>query len=320
MNEITRISPVNEITRISPVTDNEAARLVRPQTLADLASEITATPVETSPDGSRPTGQRARRSPRRRALLAIPLVAVLSAVAAFAAVTSNFGSAPPAASVRPSGQVQPTPQTAQALAFTTGPGGSLTVIIRDPLADPSVYRAEFARRHLDITLKMRPVSPSLVGSVFYLDEPGTGSHLVPITAKGACDTPGGGDKCPVGVKIPAGFRGPAEIDFGRAARPGEQYVSTGSAFAPGEAMHGMTITGKTVAEVAGQLHARHVSVALFNEQGKNGNVNVHSAPGGWYVYDADPWAPGEVMLFVGPTPHQLTSPPAAGTPVASPTS
>jgi hypothetical protein len=311
---------MNEITRISPVTDDEAARMARPQTLADLASQITATPVETPSDGYRLAGRRAGRSHRRRALLVVPLVAGLSAAAAFVAVSGTFTSAPPAPPSRASGQALPTTQTAQALVFITTPGHGLTVIVRNPLADPAVYRAEFARHHLDITLRMRPVSPSIVGSVSYMSEPSTGPQLVPITAKGACFTPGGGDYCPIGVKVPAGFRGPAEIDFGRATRPGEQYVSTGSAFAPGEAMHGMTVSGKTVAEVVGQLRARHVSVAYFNEQGKNGSVNVHSAPGGWYVYDAVPWAPGQVMLFVGPTVHQPNSPPSPGTPVASPTS
>ena len=316
---------MNEITRISPVTDDEAARMARPQTLADLARQITATPVDVPPlAGRRLPGERASRGHKRRVLLAIPLVAGVSAAAAFIAVSGIFTSAPPAApgqasQARPSGQVQPTTRTGQALAFTMS-AGSITVIVRDPLADPAVYRAEFAAHHLDITLQMRPVSPSMVGAVFYMDEPGTGPHLIPITAKGACFTPGGGDNCPVGVKIPAGFRGPAEIDFGRAARPGEQYVSTGSAFAPGEAMHGMTVKGKTVTEVVAQLHARHVSVADFNVEGRTGNTNVHSVPGGWYVYDAVPWAPGEVMLFVGPTPHEPPAgAPAPGTPVPSPT-
>ena len=305
---------MNEITRICPVTDDEAARLARPQTLADLASQIAATPVEASPGGCRQAGQRTGRRPRRRALLVVPLVAGLSAAAAFIAVSAGSSSAPPAGSA-----TTPPAASAHALAFTTS-ADSITVIVRDPLADPAVYRAELAAHHLDITIQMRPVSPSLVGSVFYLDEPGSGPQLIPITAKGACDTPGGGDICPVGVKIPAGFRGPAEIDFGRAARPGEQYVSAGSAFAPGEAMHGMTVKGKTVAEVVSQLRARHVSVAYYNEPGSGGQVNVHSAPGGWYVYDAVPWAPGQVMLFVGPTAQQSAGNPAPGTPVPAPTS
>jgi len=306
---------MNELTRISPVTDDEAARLARPQTLADLASQIVATPVEASPGAHRQAGQRAGRRPRRRALLVVPLVAGLSAAAAFIAVSAGSSSAPPAGSAT----TTPPAASAHALAFTTS-ADSITVIVRDPLADPAVYRAELAAHHLDITIQMRPVSPSLVGSVFYMDEPGSGPQLIPITAKGACDTPGGGDICPVGVKIPAGFRGPAEIDFGRAARPGEQYVSAGSAFAPGEAMHGMTVKGKTVAEVVSQLRARHVSVAYYNEPGSGGQVNVHSAPGGWYVYDAVPWAPGQVMLFVGPTAQQSAGNPAPGTPVPAPTS
>jgi hypothetical protein len=318
-----------EITRISPVIDNEAARLARPQTLADLASQITATPVD-QPDGYRRAGKRTGRATKRRALLAIPLVAGLSAAAAFVAVAASSTSAPPATSgqasgralpsgqASPSRQVQPTTTAAPALAFTTS-SSSITVIVRDPLADPAVYRAEFAAHHLNITLQMSPVSPSLVGAVFYMDEPGTGPHLIPITAKGACNTPGGGDLCPVGVKVPAGFHGPATIAFGRAARPREQYISTGSAFAPGEAMHAMTIKGKTVAQVVAQLRARHVSVARFNVESRTGSTNAHSVPDGWYVYDAVPWAPGEVLLFVGRTLHEPVQAPAKGTPVPYPT-
>jgi hypothetical protein len=312
-----------EITRISPVTDDEAARLARPQTLADLASQITATPVD-APDGYQLAGQRTGRGGKRRALLAIPVVAGLSAAAAFVAVAASSTSAPPAPGGHPSGQavpsghVQPAATAGPALAFTIS-ASSITVIVRDPLADPAVYRAEFAAHHLNVTLQMSPVSPSLVGAVFYMDEPGTGPHLIPITAKGACNTPGGGDICPVGVKIPAGFHGPATIGFGRAARPGEQYVSTGSAFAPGEAMHGMTIKGKTVAQVVAQLHARQVSVARFNVVSRTGSTAAHSVPDGWYVYDAVPWAPGEVLLFVGRTPHEPVQAPARGTPVPYPT-
>jgi hypothetical protein len=55
-----------------------------------------------------------------------------------------------------------------------------------------------------------------------------------ITARGRCYTGGGGSACPVGVQIPVGYRGQAEVVFGRAARPGEQYESTAPATAPGE--------------------------------------------------------------------------------------
>src|SRR5436190_1768377 len=149
---------MNEITRISPVTDDEAARLARPQTLADLATQITATPLD-RPDGYRRAGKRAGRGNKRRALLAIPLVAGLSAAAAFIAVAASSTGAPPATSGHPSGRalpsghVQPTTTAGPALAFTTS-ASSITVIVRDPLADPAVYRAEFAAHHLNVTLQM----------------------------------------------------------------------------------------------------------------------------------------------------------------------
>jgi hypothetical protein len=131
--------------------------------------------------------------------------------------------------------------------------------------------------------------------------PLTGPQIVPITARGKCDVPSGGDDCPAGVRVPADFRGQAEIDFGRAARPGEKYVSSGSAFARGEALHGMNIKGEPVAQVLSQLRARHITVADFNKVESNGDENVRQVPGGWYLYDAVPWAPGQVMLFVGAT-------------------
>ncbi|HEY7263638.1 MAG TPA: hypothetical protein VH589_19390 [Trebonia sp.] len=297
---------IHQISMINPVTDEEAARLARPETLDDLGWQISATPATPGPRRGR-ARILTRRGARRRLLLGAPMAAALGTALAVAMVGHRAGH-PPAG-----GQ--------QALSFTTNAGGGITVIVRNPLADPGVYRAEFAAHHLDITLQLRPVSPSIAGTVFYMSGPSTGPQIVPITAKGKCEVPSGGDDCPVGVRIPAGFRGQAEIDFGRAARPGEKYVSTGSAFARGEAMHGMNIKGETVAQVLSQLRQRHITVADFNKVESNGDENVHQVPGGWYVYDAEPWAPGQVMLFVGATvrePSAAAPQPAQGAPTPSP--
>lgn len=275
---------MNSISRINPVTDDEAVRLARRETLEDLGWQISATPVARRPRRN-PVRALVRGGARRRLLLAVPLAAALGVAVAVATFGRTAGTPPPGGP--------------QALSFTTNAGGAITVIVRNPLADPAVYRAEFAAHHLDITLQLRPVSPSMVGTVFYMSGPSDGPQIVPITAKGKCEVPSGGDDCPVGVKIPADFRGQAEVDFGRAARPGEQYVSAGNAFAAGEAMHGVTIKGKTVAQVLAQLRERHVTVKYFNIVKSNGDVNVHQVPGSWYVYNAVPWAPGQVMLFVG---------------------
>jgi hypothetical protein len=53
-------------------------------------------------------------------------------------------------------------------------------------------------------------------------------------------------------------------------------------------MHGMSVKGKTVAQVLSQLRQRHVTVADFNKVESNGNENAHQVPGGWYVYEGRP--------------------------------
>jgi hypothetical protein len=278
---------MNQISRIAPVTDIEAARMVSPGTLADLASQITATPLE--PGRSRHgvlTPALARSSPRsaarRRLLLGAPL-AVLAAVAILILTLL--------------GPVGTGPAAAQALSFTTH-DGYITVIVRDPVADPSRYRSEFAQHHLDITLQLFPASPSLIGTVDAIEQSG-GSDLIPITAKGRCYI-GRDDACPVGVKIPVTFHGQATLYFGRSTRPGEQYKFVNSAFAAGEVMHGMR-AGQTVAQVLAALQQRHVTVAVFI---KKNNTHLHPSqvPGTWYVTHAYPWASQQVMLQVGPSP------------------
>jgi hypothetical protein len=257
---------MSQISRICPVTDAEAERIVRPATFADLGGRITASPAATA-DGTpgRPYPAAGSRA-RRRWLIGAPLAAGLAVVVLLVTWLAS-----PAQRVGP---VRVGPQVAQALSFTTS-GRYITVIVRNPLADPTRYRAEFAAHHLDITLTL----------------------------------------------VPAGFRGQAQLAFGRAARPGERYETTAPATAPGEVMHGMRFQGDTVSQVLAMLRERDVTVPVFNYARQGYARNLSHVPGSWYVYDAAPWASQQVMLFVGPT----KTPPAAkspqpGTPVPSPTS
>lgn len=299
---------MNQLSQIASVTDAEAARMVSPATVTDLAMRITATP----PEQRRHVGEHRERR-RRPLLIGIPLAA---GVAAAALVVASLGGPAHQGTTGHTGQsaAGSSAVQTQALSFVTS-NSSITVTVRDPLADPAKYRAEFAQHHLNISLKLIPVSPSLVGTVVYIGGSSSASDLTPITAKGRCYTGGGGSACPVGVRIPAGFSGTADLVFGRAAKPGEQYQSAASAFAPGEAMHGMSVTGETVSQVLAQLRARNVTVPVFNYINTNGTA-THLRPdqvsGSWYVYDAIPWASDQVMLFVGQTAKQ----PAGGSPSA----
>jgi hypothetical protein len=268
---------VNEISPISVISDREAEQSVSPETFAELCEQITGLPI-------RPAPQPRKRPVRRRLLVGVP-VALAVVLLLVLLGTPGGGSGPGLGS-------------AQALSFTVR-SGSIVVIVRNPLADPAEYRAEFAAHHLNIQLRLLPVSPSLVGSVVFIDT-SPGASVTPITAVGKCITPGGGNRCPIGVRIPAGFHGSAAITFGRAARPGEQYESAGVPTAPGEAMHGLSYVGQTVASVLAELRARHVSVPQYRYTAAGEGPPDH-APGGWYVQGAIPWAPGQVLLIVSPT-------------------
>ena len=292
-----------QIGRIAPVTDDEAGRLARPGTLTDLAAGITAVPA-----GGRRSPAR-RGSIRRRWIIGAPLAAGLAA-----AVLIGTSLGHPGQHVGPV-SVGPAPAQAQPLSFTRH-GGFIDVIVRDPLADPARYRAEFARYHLDITLKLLPVSPSIVGTVVYMGQSAHSAPIAPITAQGKCLEASGTSACPVGVRIPVSFHGNAQLVFGRAARPGEQYESTASAFAPGEVLHGLSVRGLRVTQVLAMLRQRHVTVAWFDVQAGGESTNERRVPSSYFVSDANPWSPGEVQLSVSKT-WPPPSAPAAG-PVASP--
>lgn len=86
-------------------------------------------------------------------------------------------------------------------------------------------------------------------------------------------------------------------------------------------MHGMRVTGRTVAQVLAALRHRGVSVPRFNYAHRGYARNLRSVPGSWFVYDAVPWAPQQVLLFVGPARTQPNPGPprrAAGQPAPSP--
>lgn len=200
------------------------------------------------------------------------------------------------------GPVDVGPGNAQALSFEKE-GGYIVVIVRNPLADPARYRAEFAAHHLNIKLQMIPASPSLVGQVVFIGGSDL-SQLKPITSDAAkCRTFGGSD-CQVGVRVPTSYNGTADLGFARAARPSEQYESSESVSAPGEAMHGLTYKGKTVSAVLAMLTARDVTVPQYrwNEPKRNYTkvLRPSEVPGDWIVMSAIPWAFNQVLLFVQP--------------------
>ncbi|MEU8119761.1 hypothetical protein AB0C21_13750 [Spirillospora sp. NPDC049024] len=296
---------------LASVTDRQAADLLPEDAAAALADRITATAVPSA-------APRKRRSPIT--FVGVPLAAAgLACAAVTAVVVTHDGGSGGAPAVTPS---SPRVQLAAALAFTRK-GEYIDVRVRDPLADPKRYKEEFAARGLNVTLSMVPASPSIVGTVV-MEEASDNTDerdFKTIISKGECETGGGGDMCPVGVRIRIGYKGAASVVFGREARPGEKYNSTGPVTAPGEVMHGMTYRRHHVGEVLAALRKRHVTVPEYRVM--EGNISMVRKPGqippNWYVHGASPWAKNQVLLFVGPKPtEEMSNQPPASAP-ASPT-
>jgi hypothetical protein len=297
------MSDIAQIAQLSAISDAQADLLIGEGSRRDLADRITANPR--SSDGLT-RGFRASVNRRRRLLIGVP-AAVCLAVAAL--MVSSLGGS--------HGGIAP----AKAALVFTRHGRYINVSVRNPLADAAKYRAEFKAHGLDIRLKLVPASPSIVGTVVYF---GGSPAIKVITAQGKCFTGGGGFACPVGLRVPVNYRGSADLVFGRAARPGERYESTATATSRGEALYGLRITGKHVSVVLHMIARRHITAAKFHVTTRRGIGELlpgNKIPGNWWVYGADPWAPGQVMLWVGPTRKEVQpGVPQPASPVPSPSS
>ncbi|WP_165978542.1 hypothetical protein [Actinomadura darangshiensis] len=290
------------IRQAAPLSDAEALRPVRADTRREMLEQITAAEVADPAEAARP--HRAPRARRRRWTIGLPLaVGAACAVAVTALVAQPDGHATrPHPGSSPSGRSGGfDPQPVAALSFTKSKD-HIDVRIKDPLADPRRYQEEFAAHGMHIKLTMVPASPSVVGTiVMQADGSGPDKRKIQTIEEGRCVTGGGGDgKCLRGLRIPTGYRNNAEIAFGRKARPGEQYNSTNSAFAPGEALHCFDIRGLTVEQAEQRLKQRKVTATMFHWDINNYGYTEgrDKLPGNWYVTDADPWAAGQVMLSI----------------------
>jgi hypothetical protein len=296
-----------DIVQLAPVTDAQAVRLASPAAFADLASQITATPVP-APEAARhrrrsarrawsPAARPAGRPVRRALLLGAPLAALAAVAGLLVTVLTPGGNGP-------GGQA-----AIEALSFIKD-NGHTTVIIRNLYADTSWYNADLARHHIGITLHLSPVSPSLVGYIDVQSASGSTafSDIKPVAVPGSCGLPG--TDCQIGFTVPDNFRGQVDMWIGRPARPGEQYVIAGSAFNRGEPLYGLEnqIFGHPLSEVLPVLAQRQVTVAQCREEGvdnpPNGGIcDPAGMPANWYVRGVTPWAPNQVLLVIGPLPY-----------------
>jgi hypothetical protein len=202
-------------------------------------------------------------------------VAVI-AVAVVVVVVGN-GSSPGRSVVRPD----------MSLVSFTRHHGAIIAKITDPLAAASQLDAVFEAHHLDIRVQLVAASPSLVGTIVEEStEPGADIRDV-VGAKGTCLGIGGANACPIGLVIPAHFRGSASVALGRPARPGESYETTGDAFNPGEVLHCSGLLGMAPRAALPSLEAKGLEVQwgfLVPTSPGAGGPPGNEVPSGFIVY------------------------------------
>jgi hypothetical protein len=305
--------PDIDLTSIAPVTDAEAARLASPAALADLATRIAATeaPV-TRPDAVRPDGARPRRfrpplsrphpgnrRPRRRLALLTSFPVALAAVAALLVTVLSPGGGEADSGANSQAAIQ-------AMSFTKE-NGTITVIINNPYADAAWYNADLARHHIPVTLAVIPSSPSLVGTIIGGDYiPG----LKQLAGRRSCfyESTGSTGPCLMGFTVPVNLkdRDGGSVWIGGPARPGQKYNSIGSIFAPREALTGLLkqVAGQPMSKVRPILASHHLTIAEASSSPVNGpywkDVNPARIPGGDYVTRIEPFAAGQVRIYVSP--------------------
>ena len=247
----------------------------------DLFTEITALPVPAAAPG-----------PRHRLRIVLPLVTALAVAAmALSWILPGLGTRPAAAALD-----------------IRREGGYYVVTVRDLFADPELYQAQLRSKHLNVTLRVMPVSPSLEGGVFppfdnrynglTFEEMARRPDLsAPIRAPGTCTFEA---RCTIGVKIPVGYRGRADIGLGRKGRPGERYRAFGQLNNLGEPLQCIRFVNKTFDQVRAMLRVRGVTIAVIDVPLRGAWPSV---PGSWYVHEGWLSERGKAVVVAAPTPN-----------------
>ncbi len=258
---------------------------------SDLSTGITGASIENQQVISIET----RRRPARPRVLMVAAAGLLIAGLVAAALVN-----------------QPGQDLPQALSVTDQ-GGWLTVRVVDQDADPKAYNQQFKKLGLNIKVKMVPVSPSRVRThatfSYLVGSEGEKLGLLEPGEKCAPTMNVGDPSCQYGVEVSKSFKGTAEIEFGRAAKPGEMYMtSPGEANAPGEELAGVKYRNLRVSEVQKLLASHGMKVhAYLNTKtelvdGVTTAKDVDPAPADWYVDSIQPHSPGVVMVWIGAEP------------------
>lgn len=193
-------------------------------------------------------------------------------------------------------------------------GDEYTFYFTEGDPDPAELKEAFHKVGLDnLTVRLIPVSPRQPGSVFGFEKSDPDAKAMFV-----------GDSCPERVEdcitafsVTAGIKGPAEVRLGRPAKPGEKYAYPADASWQGEALAGVNLQGRSVAEAVRVVREHDLKVAYeLDWPLRNGDKGVRFEPDvpasridtGWKVATAESYNDGVIVLHVVPGPA-ATPPP-----------
>jgi hypothetical protein len=186
-------------------------------------------------------------------------------------------------------------------------GNEYLVTITDPERNAEQLTAAMHSYGFDIDLSLEPSSPSLVGSIVVKINQEVDGRATPSLAElspAPCRASAG---CEIGLRIPTDWTGKATIVLGRAARKGESYASSTSAFSPGEALACKAGRGMRAAAFLPTLREAGLR---FEYRSREATASTNHPHPDWYVHEVIPASPGLVYVMVEaqPPPRAPTAP------------
>ncbi|WP_157246848.1 hypothetical protein [Nonomuraea typhae] len=226
----------------------------------------------------------------RRAVLGLATAAVLTG--AFVIVPSLFGE---------SGQVY----ASQAVTIDRD-GDLYAFYITDGDPDPGELEKAFRKVGLnEVTVELIPVSPRELGRVIGFDKTDPDARMSSTLSDCGVRVEG----CLSAFRVTAGIKGPATFRLGRPAKPGEKYGFPADASASGEALAGVQLQGRPVAEAARVVRERNLKVVYELDwplrDGGVGSRSETDVPASridpaWKVATAETYNDGVIILHVEP--------------------
>ncbi|MEV1244456.1 hypothetical protein ACIBO2_24860 [Nonomuraea sp. NPDC050022] len=178
--------------------------------------------------------------------------------------------------------------------------------ITDGDPDPAELEKAFRKAGLDnITVKLIPVSPQQREPVVGFDKTDPDARMSSTLSNCGERVEG----CLTAFGVTADIKGSAEFHLGRPAKPGEKYAYPADASWPGEALAGVKLQGRSVAEAVQVVREHDLKVAYeLDWPLRGGDKGVRFEQGvpasridsSWKVATAETYNDGVITLHVEP--------------------